>query len=433
MMTNVTKISFEQFERLIQQTGVVLKSNDKVAVAVSGGADSLALTFLLSQFSKKYKLSLIALTIDHQLRKESQDESNYVRTLLHTNGIIHKILKWNGDKPVTKIQETARIKRYNLLENWCLNNDCKYLFLGHHLDDQIETFLLRLRKKSGILGLAGMRTVTKKQRCTIIRPFLKTSKSYLVNTLSYLKINHINDPSNENKKYERVFWRNSALNKQEIYKNIQCIYNVRKYTEQWVNKYLYNNAYLNALGFLTIDQESFLCLPFAFQEIILSYILRGIGVTKYPSRRSSLVNVINQMKEFKVITIGGLQIISQKKKYLFIREYRKINNSINLNLMQNKQCIWDSRFIINNCHRKAGIVKSLGKNGWEQLIIHYPQLSKIGLYKPALWSTPAVWVGDKIKEEDNIIFQHFIQKECVNNNKMYIFSHKFPFHTLFFC
>ena len=125
-----------------------------IAVAVSGGADSLALTFLLKEWCADNATHLVALTVDHRLRQDSTQEAQALHTLLTSHGIDHHILTWDGSKPTAALQEKARLKRYELLESWCQKHNVPYLFLGHHTGDQSETYCMRLRRHSGLLGLA---------------------------------------------------------------------------------------------------------------------------------------------------------------------------------------------------------------------------------------------------------------------------------------
>lgn len=427
-------ISLEWFEDLLLQTKIKLSNNDKIAVAVSGGADSLVLTLLLSQLAQKHNLSLTALTIDHQLRQGSADEASYVGQILSQYKINHKIIPWIGTKPTYNIQAKARTKRYHLLEEWCFNNNCRYLFLGHHFDDQLETFMFRLRRNSGILGLGCMRPVLRKQRCTVVRPLLSLNKSCLLNSIDKIGIHHVNDPSNQSTVYERVFWRQQQLNKIIPRQLFQYFFNIRQHTENWVNRYLYDNAKLSSFGYMTLDKTNFFYLSNFFQRTIMAYILRGIGTNKYPIRNRTLDKVITAItsKNFKSITAGGIQIIAQNDQYLFIREYHRITDVIDLSSAKTEKTLWDNRFIVSNCPNYTGLIKPLGENGWKQMLQHYPQLKNTRTYKPALWSTPALWVKDKIKLEENIVYHQLIQKKGINNKEMYFFSHNFPFHTLFF-
>ena len=120
-----------------------------LAVAVSGGPDSLALAILADRWARETGGQICALTVDHQLRPESGDETRRLAAWLSARAIRHEILVWTGEKPRTGIEEAARFARYRLLGGWCRDHACLHLLTGHHRDDQIETHLIRRRAHSG--------------------------------------------------------------------------------------------------------------------------------------------------------------------------------------------------------------------------------------------------------------------------------------------
>jgi len=132
----------------------------RLAVAVSGGADSLALALLAYDWARTRGGEAVALTVDHGLREASAHEARRVGEWLREAGMRHHMLKWHGPHPTTRIQEAARIARYDLLTRWCRANQIMFLLLAHHRDDQAETYLMRKERGSGPTGLAAMRAVT---------------------------------------------------------------------------------------------------------------------------------------------------------------------------------------------------------------------------------------------------------------------------------
>jgi tRNA(Ile)-lysidine synthase len=130
-----------------------------LAVAVSGGPDSLALVLLAEKWARQRGGQAWALTVDHGLRPESAAEARRVAFWLAARSIAHQILVWTGDKPASGIQEAARDARYRLLAEWCRTHGCLHLVAAHHREDQVETHLIRRRAGSGPDGLAGMSAV----------------------------------------------------------------------------------------------------------------------------------------------------------------------------------------------------------------------------------------------------------------------------------
>lgn len=185
-----------------------------IAVAVSGGADSMALLYLLARWARAQKqtIKIHAVTVDHGLRPESKREAQQVAAWVKNwPGVTHHILTWCGVKPKTKISETARAKRYELLQKFCTQHAIKYLFVAHHLDDQAETILMRLAAGSGVDGLAGMRPVeVRGDDIVILRPLLAVPHERLCATLRAAGQEWADDPTNINQNYVRPRLRAAA-------------------------------------------------------------------------------------------------------------------------------------------------------------------------------------------------------------------------------
>lgn len=180
-----------------------------IAVAVSGGADSLALCHILSRV---HQGKIFALTVDHALRPESADEARYVGEILKSfENVSHHILVWDHDiKPSARIQEQGRIARYKLMADFMREEGICELYAGHHLDDQAETFLFRLAKGSGLDGLACMTPRTEFDNGLFLcRPFLWASKEDLVQYCKQNSLEFVNDPSNQAQHFARVRIRQS--------------------------------------------------------------------------------------------------------------------------------------------------------------------------------------------------------------------------------
>lgn len=174
-----------------------------LAVGVSGGADSLALVLMAREQLAVYGYKIIALTVNHGLRKSAAKEAEYVAQIMRQHNIEHHILNWQGEKPETGIEEAARLARYALLKQWCDENGVKVLLVAHHLLDQAETFLMRLQRGSGLSGLCAMREVSDFNGLKIVRPLLNVKPQVLKEYLNALNIKWIEDESNTDTKFLR--------------------------------------------------------------------------------------------------------------------------------------------------------------------------------------------------------------------------------------
>jgi tRNA(Ile)-lysidine synthase len=179
-----------------------------VGLAVSGGGDSMSLMWLAAQWAGQTRQppKLTVLSVDHGLRPGSAEDASWVVEQAGALGLAGAMLQWNGDKPTTGVQARARQARYNLLIGWCIGHGAGALVTAHSLEDQAETFLMRLARGSGVDGLAAMRP-TREDRIAILRPLLGVSRARLRGTLVAAGMRWLEDPANRDTRFERVRWR----------------------------------------------------------------------------------------------------------------------------------------------------------------------------------------------------------------------------------
>jgi tRNA(Ile)-lysidine synthase len=197
--------------RFRRDLDALLGADVRFGMGVSGGPDSLAL-LLLAAAARPGMIE--AATVDHSLRPESRAEAEMVAALCERLGLPHSILtvEWR-QKPQTGIQQRARAARYRLLGQWAQEKGLRALLTAHHLDDQAETFLMRVARGAGVKGLAGMRRVSQVPGGTmaLVRPLLGWRHAELEQVCATAGVDPASDPSNEDEQFERVRVRN-ALN-----------------------------------------------------------------------------------------------------------------------------------------------------------------------------------------------------------------------------
>jgi tRNA(Ile)-lysidine synthase len=181
-----------------------------IALAVSGGPDSTALMLLAARWRDALttKPKLVAVTVDHGLRKESKGEAAAVARLARKLNIPHRTVRWNGRKPSTGVQEKARAARYRLLGEAAQRAGAAHILTAHTLDDQAETVLIRMSRGSGLTGLGAMTRIAPlppdgKSLVVLVRPLLDITKARLIATLDIAKIPYADDPSNRNPRFAR--------------------------------------------------------------------------------------------------------------------------------------------------------------------------------------------------------------------------------------
>ena len=196
-------VTLAGFSTIVDSLAVATDSVKAVAVGFSGGPDSTALAYLLAVWAAPRGIAVHALSVDHGLRKGSAAEAKASGRVLKPYGVVHQILRWAGRKPKTRIMEEARKARYRLMTDYCVRHGIRHLFLAHHMDDQAETFLIRLAAGSGLDGLAGMKPVSHYHDILLLRPFLDTAKEDLVATCRAHKLAFVKDPSNSRDRFAR--------------------------------------------------------------------------------------------------------------------------------------------------------------------------------------------------------------------------------------
>lgn len=182
-----------------------LEQAQAVAVALSGGPDSMALCALVAEWAGG-RVAVHAITVDHALRPESAAEAHQVGQWVssYCPGVRHVILRRDPAQIApTRVQEEARHDRYDLMTSYCREQGIRHLLLAHHQDDQAETFLFRLCKGSGLDGLAAMKHETGGD-VKLIRPFLDVPKAVLLATCAAKGLPFVRDPSNRNDRFARV-------------------------------------------------------------------------------------------------------------------------------------------------------------------------------------------------------------------------------------
>jgi tRNA(Ile)-lysidine synthase len=180
------------------------------AVAVSGGGDSIALMLLLADWARVSRLqNPQVLTVDHGLRRNSSRDAKQVVRWAKAAGLNAHILRWKNAKPKSDVEAIARNARYRLMGDWCQRNGIAALYVGHTLEDQAETFLLRLGRGSGLDGLSAMRAkshlpVAGMEQVALLRPLLEFSRAELRAWLTARAQKWLEDPMNDDPRFART-------------------------------------------------------------------------------------------------------------------------------------------------------------------------------------------------------------------------------------
>lgn len=283
----------------------------RLAVAVSGGADSLALTLLVAE---SLPGRIIGLTVDHGLRAESGAEAAQVGQWLATCGIPHATLLWEGEKPAANIQAEARAARYRLLDEWCAGHGVPAVLTAHHRDDVAETFLMRLARGSGLAGLAAIQPARRLAGGTwLLRPLLNATKAQLRAVLETRGQPWIEDPSNENERFDRVRVRRWLAEQPDAEAMTRRIAASARHLAAandaiaWVvERHLTAYVEVCETGGLSIaDRQAFLNVPDEILRRALMDCIAKVGVARTTPRGEELDRLIEGLKRGESATLGG--------------------------------------------------------------------------------------------------------------------------------
>lgn len=308
------------FDRLMKQLSVI--PDGTLAVAVSGGADSLCLAICLKRWADQHKRPIVALMVDHCLGDICKEQPEWVAEQLARYHVPLVVLTWQGSKPKTGLEEKARQARYRLLLEYCHTHRIQGLFMAHHAEDQVETFWMHLARSSGLLGLSGIKPVSLREGVWLLRPLLSVEKKDILTTLKMLNQPWFEDPMNQDPAFERVFWRQE-----------QDVFSQRGLTVHKVEHAVARLARAeSALGFYeeclwqahvrilpqgvaVLDRRAFDTLPTEMQLRLMKRALRHIGQSERPLSLAALEAWV--IKRPIRMTIATCHVI-QRREALFV-------------------------------------------------------------------------------------------------------------------
>lgn len=339
---------FQSFSASLEALGP-FEDKPTIAVAVSGGADSLALTLLLHQWTQQQDGKVIALTVDHGLRKEAADEAKQVNKWLTKFGVEHHILTAETQLDTKNIQENARNLRYGLMAEFCHQNNILYLATGHHADDQEETMLYRFLRGSSSWGLSGIQGRSHSFGLCLLRPLLHQPKAFWQNWLAEQKIEWIEDPSNQKPDYARNVLRKSleslkselpfdvAIETTHKHLNASSIQEIEDLYDALVHSVAFKPE-----GYASVQLPKFKTLTHSQQLRGLSLIAETISGQQNTPRFNTL-EVIHDFisSNQNRLTAHGCLLEKTDQELLIMREHAKLPNDV---LLPSNQFTWDKRF-----------------------------------------------------------------------------------------
>ena len=194
---------------ILKKLDKTIKENETLITATSGGPDSMALLSLLIKLSQTKKITIICAHVNHNLRKESQEEAIMVEKYANESNLIFEKMEINHYEGNT--ENYARTQRYNFFEKLIKKFNATYLLTAHHGDDLTETILMRMVRGSSLKGYSGFQEITDKGNYKIYRPLITKTKDELLNYVKTNNIPYAVDKTNFSEEYTRNRYRLNIL------------------------------------------------------------------------------------------------------------------------------------------------------------------------------------------------------------------------------
>ncbi len=332
-----------------------LSRHARIAPAVSGGGDSMALMLLASEWARREADApeLVVLTVDHSLRPESRREAEWAAEQASALGLRHHILAWADAQPGAS-QAAARDARYTLMADFARAHGIGAIVTAHTADDVAETFLMRLARGSGVDGLAAMADETAWEGVPLLRPLLGLSRAQLRAELDARGATWLEDPSNAEERFERVRVRRAldalaglGISRARIVESADRLRRARNALDAGAADFIAAHAAVNPAGYVRLAADALRELP---EEVVihaLKRLLRTTGGQRRAPRLRKLEVLAAQLRAGLEApkTLGGCVIAAEGEKLLICREPGRLR-AAPLTLGSGETAIWDRRFRI---------------------------------------------------------------------------------------
>lgn len=392
-----------------------------IGLAVSGGGDSMAMLNLAADWAHVWGIRLWVVTVDHGLRSESAAEARLVGQQAAARGLPHTVLRWGDWSGQGNLQDAARRARLDLIGRW--RGVVRHVLFAHTRDDQAETLLLRLRRGSGVEGLSGMAAVQRvhgpasggappcSSQCppradtlapewAAVRPLLEAGRAELRHYLDVLHIPYVNDPSNEDVRFDRVRIRallaalgdegldacrlsdtarrlrraRVALGRRAFDAALACLSETRD---------------PGAAGSVLLKRDIFAGIEPDTQLRILSAALQFVASADYRPRETALEAAMDRWLVGGRVTLHGCVMIAVADLLIVAREHAAVSETCT---QTGPQALWDRRWSVYGSEIAGFSVRALGEAGLAQAALS----TRPPLPRAALLAQPAVWDGDTL-------------------------------------
>lgn len=374
-----------------------LERSNGIALAVSGGADSLALMLLAARWRAliAHAPRLVVMSVDHGLRPEAATEAAEVARIAGRLGFPARILRWEGPHPEAGIEGAARDARYRLLFAAMREERLTHLATAHHRGDQAETVLMRLARGSGVYGLAGMARRSDRDGFVLVRPLLDFAHGDLLAVVAAAELVPVEDPHNRDHRFSRARMRalmpalaREGLTAERLAATAARLRRAAAAIDHYVDRLLSSAGSVDPFGTISLQRASWLAEPEEVRLRVLARILRAAGGGEHVPRLERLVALAAAFSADKPVrrTLSGVAVSLRDDHLLFEREIGR-GGLPSVEIGGDFRGIWDGRFEVEIEYGGAGLaLAALGEAGRRAL----PQPVRAGLPR-AVVATPALF------------------------------------------
>ncbi|MFP7571909.1 tRNA lysidine(34) synthetase TilS [Marivita sp. S2033] len=428
-------------QRFADQMGQLLGPDfpPDIGLAVSGGGDSMAMLYLAHNWTHIYGVRLWVITIDHGLRAESAAEAEMVARECATLGWPHTRVLWSWDGR-GNVQAAARQARLELIDRW--RGSVKHVLFAHTEDDQAETVLMRLARGSGVDGLAGMQAIrlvaphalgapelepgtyagqTPPQAggtpgFDVVRPCLGMSRAELRHYARVLQAPWIEDPSNEDRSYDRVrirqlltLLRHEGITASVLAKTATRLSRARAGLTARLSDAV-DRICMNApLGQVLIERDGLAALDGETQLRMLTASLRYVASSPYRPREAASEDLLERALSGRGGTLHGAEVVVSKSEIRVFREAACVRDEVS-----DLEALWDGQWVLkgdDSLDTRGATVRALGDKGWRQIEAreNLPLTMRASLGLPSVWredvmlACPALGIGSGITAERYVL------------------------------
>ena len=364
-----------------------------IGLAVSGGGDSQALAALAADWARGEVRTLAAVTIDHGLRPEAGAEAAAVAAFCRELGVSHDILRWTGWDGKGNLQDAARRARRDLIAKWARDRGITAVATGHTRDDQAETLLMRLARGSGVDGLAAMARTRNLGGITWHRPLLGVSRAALRDYLTLEGIAWVEDPSNDDERFDRVKARRAlaalaplGIDMSGLARTAGRMALARRALEAQTQD-LARGAARADRGDVVLKWAALQGAPQEIRDRLIAHVLMWVSGAEYRPRLSALEDAIAALAAARSHVLAGCRIRAEGAQRRVTRELAAVADK-----RAKPGEIWDGRWRLVGPETAKAHVAPLGETG----IRDCPHWRDTGLPRSSLIASPAVWDHDRL-------------------------------------